>query len=267
MGLGNGGGSAYSPTLIGSRGIRAIRSPAATFGFGLGKGLREPCAPFRECMVFGAELGAPNADWWNCKPTIIEPTTSFDLSPLEPDHEVCVALSTFTNFNGPLNVTHRWYRNRDNQFLFEFIYPIPSGAWAWFYVYSYIGYVPQEIWEEGEYHVTISTDGSEVKTINFTVIGIALPPLTFYKGSLHTAHVTLHNPTQRNWVYTASVVIGGVAQDGWARVPINAGQTVTKDWPVAMPAEAGVYPVAVDVWEADREEFLGEFLLGDITIV
>ncbi|GAI92474.1 unnamed protein product, partial [marine sediment metagenome] len=38
----------------------------ASYSYGLAKGLREPCSPYREAYYFGAELNKPSADGWNC---------------------------------------------------------------------------------------------------------------------------------------------------------------------------------------------------------
>ncbi len=164
----------------GGTGSLVVPSQAASYITGMGKGLREPCSPFREANVFGAELRAPNANNWNFVAEIVDPTASFDLSTIEPNHEVVVALVALYNLlaGKSYSVTHRWYRDRDDKLLFEFPYQIPDpgiygyASWAWYYVYSYIGYVPAEIYENGSYHVDIWLDQSLLQRIGFTVSGI-----------------------------------------------------------------------------------------------
>ncbi len=168
-GTGAGGGGSLTAPL-----------QAISYVTGIGKGLREPCSPYREAYVFGAELGAPDANNWNCVPEIVEQTTSFDLSTIEPGHEVVVDLLTLYNLAAGQSypVYHRWYRDRDERLLFGFPYQIPDpgiygyAAWAWYYVYSYIGYVSWEIYENGNHHVDILLAQSLLSRIGFTVSGV-----------------------------------------------------------------------------------------------
>lgn len=174
--MGARGGVAGLGARIGPLGVM----PLASYATNIGKGLREPCSPYREAYVFGAELNVPDANNWNCVPATIEPTTSFDLSAITPNHEVVVALLVDYNLSSAATVHHRWYRDRDEKLLFDFAYDIPDPGsygydyWAWFYVYSYIGYVPWEIYENGNYHVDLTVVGGFSKTLNFAVTGIVV---------------------------------------------------------------------------------------------
>ncbi len=154
----------------------------------LGKGLWEPVPPYRQAYVFGAELNVPNASAWNAIPEIKDPVTIFDLSSLTPNHEVVVTM--LAAFNIPTGaqyaVEHRWYRDRDGASIGLARYSIPDAAsygysgWLWYYVYSYIGYVPWEIYENGSYHVDlVFLIGSSIyftQRLNFSVTGIPVAP-------------------------------------------------------------------------------------------
>lgn len=158
----------------GGKGSQLAGGVSATFTTGMGKGLREPCSPYRQAYVFGADLNVPNANNWNCVPVIMDPTTSFDLSTITPNHEVVVALLVAYNIIAGAShvVSMKWYRDRDSNLLFDWSYTFPDRGYAWAYVYSYIGYVPWEIYENGNYHVDILWDGSLLQRIGFTVSGI-----------------------------------------------------------------------------------------------
>ena len=150
-------------------------------GWALSKGLSEPCSPYRKAYYFGAELNVPNADNWNCLPSVVDPGWTFDLSSITTNHEVCVALLSITDrIYSETPVVMSWYRTRDNKLLFRFAYTIPSPAasgyayWAWWYVYSYIGYCDWEIIENGDYYVRIVAAGGVTydKRVDFTITGI-----------------------------------------------------------------------------------------------
>jgi hypothetical protein len=149
------------------------------FSYFMGKGVREPCSPYREAYVFGAPLNEPNADDWNCAAAIVDETSSFDLSTITPNHEVVVALLHIYELYFSVEIKFRWYRDRDSKLLFEYIYTIPDppeyGYWLWAYVYSYIGYVSWEIWENGDYHVDIYYQGEIIQSMGFTISGIEAP--------------------------------------------------------------------------------------------
>lgn len=166
-----------------------------SFLHGLGKGLREPCSPNRATNVFGAELNSPNADNWNCLPAVVNPTTSFNLSLISPGQEVVVALlGVYGAVEGAYHVTYRWYRDRDNKLLFQYAFDWVAPRGGWFYCYSFIGYVPWEISENGAYSVDISVTGAETfsRSTSFTISGIAAaepepPPASVTGADIVTA--------------------------------------------------------------------------------
>lgn len=148
---------------------------------GLGKGLREPCGPeWREAYFFGAELNQVSADYWNCPPLIVGPSTSFDLSTLKLNHEALVALLAVRDaLAGEYHISFEWYRERDDVLLFDYSFDHTALEGGWLYAYSYIGYVDWEISENGDYSVEIRVRGAKSysKTISFTVSGIPeVPP-------------------------------------------------------------------------------------------
>ncbi len=147
-----------------------------SFNFSIGKGLREPCDPYREMPLFGAPLNSVEAENWNCLPQIVGATTAFDLSGLAINHEVVVASLTVSGVEDLFFTTRlRWYRERDNKLLYDYSFPKYAAYWDWYYAYSYIGYVAHEISENGTYYVQVSVSGdvSYNKTIYFTVSSLA----------------------------------------------------------------------------------------------
>ena len=147
----------------------------AIFSYGLAKGLREPCSPYREAYYFGAPLNEPSADGWNCLPEFVSQTTSFDLSTIPKGREVLVALLNVRDTPaGSLNFKAEWYRNRDNALLFTLPWSYQARAGGWTYFYAYLGYVDWEINENGGYRVEFTVSGalSYFKVIQFTISGI-----------------------------------------------------------------------------------------------
>jgi len=177
-GGGGGIGGNYSERITGTEGITGTTLKTET---GIGKGLKELCSPYRQCIVFGADLETPDANNWNCVPEIIGPTTTFDLSTITPYHEVAVALIAFYDVDSELDVTFKWYRNRDNKLIYQGWYTIPDPCeygydyWEWWYVYGYIGYTPEEIWENGDYHLQIVWSPGNSRTLDFHITGIPEP--------------------------------------------------------------------------------------------
>ncbi len=173
---------------------------AQSFSTGMGKGLSEPCSPYRTAYVFGAELNAVYFSS-NCPPSIMDPTTSFDLSSITPNHEVVVALldGYYLPSGSSYLVQFKWYRARDAALLYTFSYTIPDpgsygyGYWSWYYVYSYIGYVSWEIWENGGYYVDITVTGGTYYSTrtNFTISGVAPPDTTPPTGILSASPTTV----------------------------------------------------------------------------
>lgn len=149
----------------------------------LGKGLQEPCDPFREAYIFGAPFGdVPDANNWNCVPTIWDETNSFDFTGIEPNHEGPVSL--FVIYDVPPGPSHevrfKWYRDSDSKLVADLPFTIPASetGWAWGYIYCYIGYVDPviygdiEIHANGSYHVDVLYDGGLISQTSFTVAGI-----------------------------------------------------------------------------------------------
>ena len=260
---GGGGGPGFIGLVEQPPGVAHIE---AYYTYGMGKGLSEPCSPYREANVFGAPLNIPNASNWNCVPQIIEPTSSFDLSLITPYHEVVVALLAGHDLpaGASYSVHQRWYRDRDGQLLFDFAYTIPDPgdygytSWLWYYVYSYIGYVPWEIWENGGYHVVLTLSGggqSFSQTLNFTVTGIVAGTIPqkqmFYNG--FPGYIPLPSITQGLW--SGQVHIRG-------RNDTTVTQRMGVYWFVADPD--GYVVEEYSTWEAwpytgsgDEHEFIG----------
>ena len=176
-------------------GGRILPQAAISCANRMGKGLREPVAPYRQAYVFGADLNVPNANNWNAVPEAMDPTNTFDLSSLTPNHEVVVA--ELVAFDIPAGVVcfadMEWHRGRDDAFLFSYPVNIPDAltfgysGWAWYYIYSYIGYVPWEISENGGYYLDLTFSGPATyytQRLTFTVTGIpSTPALSGFKIS------------------------------------------------------------------------------------
>lgn len=161
-----------------------VSAPAGlTYTVDLSKGLTEPCDPFRAAYFFGAEMNTPDANNWNCLPDIVEPANIFDLSSITSYHEVAVSVIRLYDLPAGQSYTvkYDWYRTEGDELIFSFSYTIADPAdyghefWASAYVYSYIGYVPWEIWDDGEYYVLISLEYggvSEETRLDFTIEGL-----------------------------------------------------------------------------------------------
>jgi len=185
------------------------------FTFGIGKGLKEPCSPYREAYFFGAELNEPSADNWNCIPTVVSPTTSFDLSTISEGKEIAVAFLGVSNtLAGTYHIRFRWYRDRDDALLYDYTFDHTPPRGGWIYGYSYIGYVGWEIIENGGYVVEIEVTGAEsyIKKIPFTVSGIPveepepiptdgfLPAIIAYVLSIASFFLSLKEEVE-DWVF------------------------------------------------------------------
>lgn len=141
----------------------------------LGKGLSEPCSPYRMANVFGAPLNSPNAAGWNCLPTIVGSTTSFDLSGISENHEVCVALVRVSNARaGTYLFRFQFYKESPYKKLFDYTFSFFAVEGGWCYSYAYIGWTSWEINQNGGYSVSVSVSGPESysNTIYFSVSGI-----------------------------------------------------------------------------------------------
>uniref|UniRef100_A0A6M3XW83 Uncharacterized protein n=2 Tax=viral metagenome TaxID=1070528 RepID=A0A6M3XW83_9ZZZZ len=167
----------------------------------LGKGLREPCSPFRETNVFGAELNTPDAGSWNCLPAIVGGSTRFDLSSIRENHEVVVALATVSGAAGGVyRFNFKYYKDAPRTKLFEYSFDVYTGVGSWAYAYAYIGWVPHEINRNGDYSVELTVSGAESyqRTIYFTVSGIpGAEPEPPESGGFMAAIVTALNTVSR----------------------------------------------------------------------
>jgi hypothetical protein len=162
----------------------------------MGKGLWEPVQPYRQAYVFGADLNVPHADGWNAVPEILDEMNVFDLTDLTPNHEVVVAeLAVFDIPVGTgYSIRIQWFRDRDGAFLGDYLLSIPDArsygyaGWAWYYAYSYIGYVPGEIYENGGYHAELkllvppAASAYYDRLLPFTITGIAQPAVPQISG-------------------------------------------------------------------------------------
>ncbi len=147
------------------------------YSFVMGKGLYEPCSPYRVCNVWGEALNTPNASNWNCVPQIVGQATSFDFSALAASKEAVVTLVSLYNIpQGTYDVGIR-FLSPTGTTLCEFFHPItvPAGGWAWAYLYAYIGYVPWEISKNGTYSTIFLYNHTELQRISFQVTGIPAP--------------------------------------------------------------------------------------------
>jgi hypothetical protein len=147
----------------------------------IGKGLKEPCPPYRELYVFGAALGSLDLNIFaggsNCPLEVQDATTLFDLSGMTKNREVVLAYYQPCNLYQRTTVKFEWYRKRDSKLLYTYSYNIPSPPpdyyWPWYGVFSYIGYCDWEINENGDYHVKITDSAKGTsRTIDFLVVGI-----------------------------------------------------------------------------------------------
>ena len=82
----------------------------------------------------------------------------------------------------------------------------------------------------------------------------------------HIVTITLHNPTQQDWIYSHALLIGGYNQGNYFGNLITAGQSLTKPMGVLIPPEYGTYSVVVEVSEDTTGQSLGSFSFGNITV-
>lgn len=149
--------------------------------FGCGKGLTEPCSPYRTCQVYGVPLNEPDADGWNCPPEFTEKTNTFDLSGFVDWAEVVVFMIVLEDtVEGLTQFRFRWYRERDNALIFDYTWQYNVElAGGWVYAYCYIGYTPNEISENGWYYCYCDMSGAftDRKRSDIEITGIPeVPP-------------------------------------------------------------------------------------------
>lgn len=184
---------------------------AAAF-YVIGKGIRERNSPFRQAYVFGALLNAVDVTGWYSPLDIWDSATLFDLSTITKNHEVVVALVNVRT-DGPYSLTFnfKWYRDRDSALLYKYIASTSASYAAEQSAFSYIGWVPHEINENGGYHVDISVTGTYTfnYTLNFTVSGIPAvitppSPVTPFVDAIFSVVWDI-----KDYVYVAYTIVQG----------------------------------------------------------
>ena len=179
--------------------------------YSLGKGLREPCSPFREAYVFGAMLNDVHADGWNCLPVIVDPATTYDLSTIIINHEVLVALANLSNPTpGAYNFQWKWIRERDNKTIAEWPWPVTIGAGQNLYGFCVIGWTNWEISENGAYRCELAITGAETHshTFNFTVTGIPEKPPEPPLPAVFMNWLIEHFAASASFFYTLYIITG-----------------------------------------------------------
>ena len=135
-----------------------------------------------EIQIFGYPIPNDLSTIVSGKPapwSVINQTTSFDLSSLPINNEVIVALLTYT-IQSPSQIEVKWYKDRDNYILFTSSYSLSSGSTSGYA--SWVGYTrllsssayADEIVENGSYRVVFDVTGTTTynETVIFTVTGI-----------------------------------------------------------------------------------------------
>jgi hypothetical protein len=220
--------------------------------FSLGKGMRDPSFPYLTIVVFGAELNQiPVSPSFISAPEIWLETPVFDLSYTTIDHEVAVVLVNLTDITGNRRVQFDWYRDRDSRLVHSNIYLIPptgsGGPWAWYYCFSYIGWTPWEISEDGGYRVSIQVEGVGSTTIAFSVVGITPGPSPTV-GTLQLP-AAVRSALDSGWCNLAVGEWGsflGVNLPPWGLEP---GRWALKGLDTIIDAVNWVYTRADEIWD------------------
>jgi hypothetical protein len=218
----------------------------------LGKGMRDPNFPYLTVMVFGAEPGQiPGSPAFGSAPEILFETAVFDLASLTLNHGVAVALVNLTDMTGNKRVQFDWYRARDNKLLFSSPYLIPpytgGGNWGWYYCFSYIGWSPSEISEDGAYRVSIQVEGVGSTTIAFSVVGITPVPSPTV-GTLQLP-AAVRSALDSGWCNLGAGEWGsflGVNLPPWGLEP---GRWALKGLDTVIDAVNWVYTRADEIWD------------------
>jgi len=177
-----------------------------TFRYGTGKGLSEPCSPYRKATFFGAELNSQNADGWNCLPVIVDPTGTFDLSTITKGREVVVALIAISETKAGYHlITFKWRRARDDKLLYSYSFDYTAVSGGWLYGYAFVGWIDKEINENGEYNVEITVSGVESfqRTVIFIVKGIPVEPIPPAPIDNFMAGIVHHLTAAQSWFIVA----------------------------------------------------------------
>lgn len=90
---------------------------------------------------------------------------------------------------------------------------------------------------------------------------------TFEPGSIHSASVTVENPTDWYWEYDLELFVAGTSLESqWITLGAHTSKSLT--WEnIAMPSIEGEYPVHILVTCTTTGESLGEFPFESIVIV
>lgn len=240
----------------------------------LAKGLREPCPPYREIYVFGAEPGTFNADGWNCLPEAVEDVNYYDLSAIPRYKEVCVALCRIENTTrGWYYINFRWVKERTGETFYEYTFSFFADYDSWLYAYSYVGYFDWEISEDGNYRVDITVSGAESaeRPISFVVAGTRPPaeepipgaePVTAIVGFFNKGSTLFYNIYLEvlGWVwpfwliadffYALAVVFNNLA---WAFYQFNEWVVYVSDRVTTL-----INWVDIDVWFASWAQKITE---------
>lgn len=91
--------------------------------------------------------------------------------------------------------------------------------------------------------------------------------LEFESESSHVAHLTLHNPTQQDWLYRVDFYLGQTCIFWGRELSVPAGETRETSETIIMPSSPGEYPVKAQVWELTTGVYLGDFEFDTVTIV
>lgn len=96
--------------------------------------------------------------------------TNFDLTELEPYHEIAIASAYVYDTRSNITINFDWYNPKD-ELLFTYTWTPPASyTWAW--AVTWIGYCPWEIKTNGLHYVKITSCGN-IKTIYFNVTGVS----------------------------------------------------------------------------------------------
>ena len=150
-----------------------------SIGLNLGLSLQEPCPPYTKLQISGVPRGTVVWPKWDCIPYIPNPVTALDLSAIPHDSEAIIAaIQVVPARIGVYNFDFKWFRDRDQTLLFEWIdHETVTGNQS-IITASWIGYLDGEISEDGSYHVTVDVSGPETQVLDaaFLVTGISQAP-------------------------------------------------------------------------------------------
>lgn len=148
-----------------------------SFNWGTGKDIQ--CLGGQQLMVFGHTVYPPVTLPAGCASplTLIAPATNFDIASLSPGQEVIVALVDARDLPaGNYSVSFRWFRDADQKLLYEY-----ADSYSFGYIHdisyiSWIGFVADELFANGPYHVDITFTGYVVsfsESVMFEISGVS----------------------------------------------------------------------------------------------